>query len=242
MTAPTRRRRTDDPLSPLVMEVAGDFACFTRPELKGERVSYPVMTPTAAQGVLEAVFWKPEFSYRVLKIEVLNPIRWLSIRRNEVSEAPSLRTINADGNAYHFDAAAKRSQRHTLALRDVHYRIYTQIRLAAHAESPVAKYRDQFRRRVDRGACFTHPYLGTREFSCTSFGPADPAKQPITRTEDLGVMLFGIDHAAQPIRCSWFTAHLVDGILHLPEKGLSDPEQDALTLRASTAARESEGA
>lgn len=216
-----------DRYSPLVMDVTGDFACFTRPELKVERVSYPMMTPTAARGVLSAVFWKPEFTYRILHIEVLNEIRWFRVRRNEVTHAPSLRTVAKDPGRFHFHVAEHRDQRHTLALRDVAYRIHAQMDLAPHATAPVAKYRDQFHRRVESGACFTHPYLGTREFSCTSFGPPDPARRPIARDEDLGVMLLDIDHSAAVPRSSWFTAMLRGGVLNIPREGIHDPARDA---------------
>ncbi|MEV4013928.1 type I-C CRISPR-associated protein Cas5c [Nonomuraea angiospora] len=141
----------------LVMEVRGDFACFTRPELKAERVSYPVMTPSAARGVLQAIFWKPEFDYRIEQIDVLNEIKWFSIRRNEVTDAPSLSTVLKEGRRYHFRAPDKRDQRNTVALRDVAYRIHAQIELKPHATAHVAKYRDQFHHRIERGASFTHP-------------------------------------------------------------------------------------
>ncbi|MER6175443.1 type I-C CRISPR-associated protein Cas5c [Streptosporangium sp. NPDC001681] len=225
-------KHSDDGQSPLVMEVSGDFACFTRPELKTERVSYPVMTPSAARGVLEAVFWKPEFSYRIVRIEVLKPIRWFSIRRNEVTEAPSLSTVLKEGSRYHFHTSDKRDQRNTVALRDVAYRIHATMRLKEHATDPVAKYRDQFRRRLARGACFTHPYLGTREFSCTDFGPPDPATPPITRSEELGVMLLDIDQSGPTPRSLWFTAWLRDGIVEVPQEGIHDPARDASIISA----------
>ncbi|MGW3563091.1 type I-C CRISPR-associated protein Cas5c [Streptomyces sp. NPDC000941] len=226
MTQPSTRKRT--PYPPLVMDISGEYACFTRPELKAERVSYPVMTPSAARGALEAVFWKPEFQYRVLKIEVLNDIRWFSIRRNEVTEAPSLRTVTQTGSAYHFDAASNRDQRNMLGLRDVAYRIHATMELRPHADSPVAKYRDQFRRRLERGACFTHPYLGCREFSCATFGPPDASRTPIRRSEDLGVMLWDIDYSGASPRSWWFTAQLAAGVLDVPREGIHDPARDRL--------------
>ncbi|MEV2270892.1 type I-C CRISPR-associated protein Cas5c [Nonomuraea africana] len=222
MSKPTR-----EPYPALVMEVRGDLACFTRPELKAERVSYPVMTPSAARGVLEAIFWKPEFRYRIEQIDVLNEIKWFSIRRNEVTEAASLATVLKQGRRYHFRAPDKRDQRNTVALRDVAYRIHTQIELKPHATAPVAKYRDQFRRRIERGACFTHPYLGTREFSCTDFGPPDYSNQPIKRSEDLGVMLLDIDYDAPTPHSLWFTARLHQGVLEVPREGIHDPARDA---------------
>lgn len=218
-----RPRQRNDIFPPLVMEVDGDFACFTRPEHKGERVSYPMMTPTAAQGVLEAVFWKPEFAYRIVKIEVLKPIRWFGLRRNEVSVVPALSAVNAKGNRYRFDATAHRDQRHTLALRDVAYRIHAKVRLKPRAEAPVEKYREQFRRRLDRGACFSHPFLGSREFSCTAFGPPDYTRTPIEETLDLGSMVLDVDHDARPHQFTWFTAMMVKGTLHVPDEGIRIP-------------------
>lgn len=154
---------------PVSVQVWGPGALFTRPESKVERVSYPVMTPSAAVGVLEAIFWKPEFAWRVTAIEVLNPVREASIRRNEtthvVSREGALRGETVDTSAH-------RTQRASTYLRDVAYRIHAQVMLRSHASDPEAKYRDQFRRRVERGACFSQPYLGAREFTAY-FGQAD---------------------------------------------------------------------
>src|SRR5215470_2839527 len=138
----------------LNVRVWGELACFTRPEMKVERVSYPVMTPSAARGVLEAVFWKPEFRWHVQEIWVLKPILYTSILRNEVNSRQSERAARSwqvDGGGY--DAAADRAQRHTLGLRDVAYVIAAQIELKPHADADPAKYRDQFRRRVRDGRC-----------------------------------------------------------------------------------------
>ena len=125
---------------PLAVEVRGPYACFTRPELKSERVSYPVMTPSAARGILEAIYWKPEFDYVVTAIEVLEPIRWASIRRNEVTSMITLdwvRKAMADATV-RFDVEADRDQRNTVFLRDVAYRIHAQVRPRPHAGSPEA--------------------------------------------------------------------------------------------------------
>jgi len=203
---------------PLLVEVWGDFACFTRPEMKVERVSYPVMTPSAARGVLEAIFWKPEFTWRVEEIAVLRPIRYFSILRNEVNTRASERAargwaVNGGG----FIVEDDRAQRHTLALRDVRYRISASIELRAHAIDDVAKYRDQFRRRVASGRCFATPYLGCREFSA-SFGPPgnDPA---IALSERLGSMLLDIDYVAGGDGRGaprFFDAELENGVLRVP--------------------------
>lgn len=208
------------PHPPLTLEVEGPLACFTRPELKTERVSYPVMTPSAARGVLEAVFWKPEFDYLVTVIEVLAPIRWASVRRNEVTSMVTLdwvRGAMADP-ALRFDTEADRDQRNTVFLRDVAYRIRAQVRPRPHAGSPEAAYRDQFRRRVDRGACFSQPFLGTRECSAT-FSNAT-SRPPIAHSEDLGVMLHSIGYGPDGETYSWFHARLESGVLAVPGHGI----------------------
>jgi CRISPR-associated protein Cas5d len=212
----------DSPHPPLVVEVEGPYACFTRPELKTERVSYPVMTPSAAKGMLEAILWRPEFAWRVLAIEVLQPIRWFSVRRNEVTSTVSLDWVRqaARDPRHRFDVEQDRDQRNTVCLRDVAYRIHAQVRLGAAAGAPEAKYREQFRRRVERGACFSQPFLGTREFSA-SFGPPRHDRDPIPHSEVLGVMLHSIDYTGGRERYQWFLANLEHGVLHVPEQGLS---------------------
>lgn len=212
---------------PLVVEVEGPYACFTRPEYKAERLSYPVMTPSAARGLLEAIFWKPEFTYQVLRIEVLRPIRWFSVRRNEVSSTLSLDWVRKamEDPSVHFDAEADRDQRNMVGLRDVAYRIYAHIRLREHADAPEAKYRDQFRRRVERGACFSQPFLGVREFSAAFGKPTE--REPIDCSEDLGIMLHSIDYGPRQETYRWFTARLDRGVLHIPTEGIVRAESGA---------------
>ena len=192
---------------PLEVKVWGDFACFTRPEFGAERVSYEVMTPSAARGVLEAIFWKPEFRWLVREIRVLNPIRRFSILRNEMNSTQSERTAKGwekNGGGYYADE--DRAQRHTLCLRDVAYIISADIELKEHATDPPAKYRDQFRRRVQRGQCFNQPYLGTREFSAF-FGSPDGTEQPIDVSDDLGLMLFDVDFIPSSNGAVSYAAH-----------------------------------
>lgn len=205
---------------PLAVEVRGPLACFTRPELKSERVSYPVMTPSAARGILEAIYWKPEFDYVVTAIEVLAPIRWVSIRRNEVTSMTSMdwvRRAMADVTV-RFDVETDRDQRNTVFLRDVAYRIRAQVRPRPHAGHPEAAYREQFRRRVDKGACFSQPFLGTRE--CSADFSRDSGQPPAPVTEDLGVMLHSIGYGPRGEAYTWFDARLEDGVLQVPESGL----------------------
>jgi CRISPR-associated protein Cas5d len=205
----------------LAVKVWGEFACFTRPEMKVERVTYPVMTPSAARGVLEAIFWKPEFRWRVDTIEVLKPIRYISLLRNEVNSRASERTAqewSRKGGGYFVEA--DRAQRNTLALRDVAYVIRADaVPLSGKAEDR-AKFRDQFRRRVARGQCFATPYLGNREWSA-SFGPPDGTEQPITDSGDLGRMLLYLDYASDGRGSAiprFFDARLEHGVLRVPEE------------------------
>lgn len=204
---------------PLAVKVWGQYGCFTRPEMKVERVTYPVMTPSAARGVLESIFWKPEFDWQIESIEVLKEIRYFSILRNEVNSVASDRSARDWArNGGGFFADEDRSQRHTLALRDVGYIIRARIALRAHATDDVAKYRDQFRRRVQAGQCFARPYLGCREFAA-DFAAPDGSERPIRASSDLGPMLFDLIYptgAAGPARPRFFTATLDGGVLRVP--------------------------
>ncbi|MER6774947.1 type I-C CRISPR-associated protein Cas5c [Streptomyces bacillaris] len=216
----------------LVVEVSGPLACFTRPELKVERVSYPVMTPSAAVGVLEAIFWKPEMSYVITAIEVLKPVEWTQVRRNEVKSVVSTAEVAAlrKGPGRRYDVEMDRDQRNSMLLRDVHYRIRAQILRAPHAmDVPEGKYRDQLRRRVDKGACFSEPFLGCREFTA-SFGPQSGVR-PIGRDEDLGVMLHSIAYPESGgERYRWFHARLLQGVMRVP---LAPLGADAVAMPAS---------
>ena len=207
----------------LTVKVWGDFACFTRPEMKVERVSYPVMTPSAARGVLEAIFWKPEFTWDVREIHVLREIRYHSFVRNEVSTRQAVSTARGwmtSGGGY--SVTEDRTQRHTLALRDVSYVIRAAMRLRDGVTDDLAKYRDQFRRRVQRGQCYSPPYLGCREFTAF-FSAPDGSERAISLTDGLGNMLLeiaydGRDGGGQP---RFFDARLVDGVLRVPPSGLN---------------------
>lgn len=200
----------------LTVKVWGEYACFTRPEMKAERVTYPVMTPSAARGVLEAIFWKPEFTWVVQKIAVLNPIRYFSIVRNEVSTKMSTRSAATSGG--HYYAEEDRTQRHTLALRDVAYIIYADVRINDGMDDDPAKFRDQFRRRLNRGQYFHHPYFGTREFPA-HFALPDGSEQSLTLNEDLGKMLLDLEYKQDGSgrgRPVFFNARLENGILNVP--------------------------
>lgn len=204
---------------PLEVRVWGEFACFTRPEMKVERVSYDVMTPSAARGVLEAISWKPEFEWRIREIWVLRPVRHFSILRNEVKSKMSERSAASwqeKGGGYFADE--DRTQRHTLALRDVAYVIKADMALRPHATDDIAKYRDQFRRRVAKGQCHHTPYFGCREFAA-SFGEPLAEERPIEKSDDLGLMLFDIQYAKDGSgrgTPKFFKAKLDKGILRVP--------------------------
>ena len=204
---------------PMSVKVWGDFACFTRPEMKVERVTYPVMTPSAARGVLEAILWKPQFSWRVREIWVLKPIRYFSILRNEVNSRASYRSACAwaqEGGG--FFAPDDRSQRHTLALRDVSYVIRADVQVKPDVAAEEAKFRDQFHRRVRDGRCFAIPYLGCREFSA-AFAEPDGSEQTIDLTDELGPMLLDLEYAADGSGRGvprFFEARLERGVLRVP--------------------------
>ena len=211
--------------SPLTVKVWGDLACFTRPEMKVERVSYPVITPSAARGVLEAIFWKPEFRWAVREVQVLRPIRYFSILRNELNARQSYtstRRWKRKGEGFYADE--HRTQRHTLALRDVAYIIKAQLDVKSHIGEDPAKYRDQFRRRVNSGRCFATPYLGCREFSASFSYPTED-DVPLDINEDLGTMLLDLEyspHGSGAAKPRFFHARLVRGIMQVP--GLDSPE------------------
>lgn len=209
-------------MNPVEVRVSGPLACFTRPEMKVERVTYPVMTPSAARGLLEAIFWKPQFQWRIEEIRVLAPIRYVSIRRNEISERQTgeraLGWARGGGRGGAF-ATDQRVQRHTLALRDVDYLIRAQVEVAPGVGDAPAKFRDQFRRRVARGQCFARPYLGCREFAADFREPSGD-ERPIRDSEILGRMIHSIDHAIDgsggPSVPRFFDAALEVGVLRVP--------------------------
>ena len=194
------------------LEVSGDYACFTRPEMKVERVSYDVITPSAARGIFTAIFWKPAIRWRITKIEVLSPIRWTSVRRNEVSAVASPRS---DG----IFVEDVRQQRAGLILRDVRYRLWAEFDMVS-SEDPT-KYAAMFDRRATNGQHFMHPYLGCREFSCREIHlvkkPEQESVKPIFETRDLGFMLYDMDYSdAKDIKPMFYRAKMVDGVIVVP--------------------------
>lgn len=204
--------------------VEGERACFSRPEFKVERVSYDVITPSAARGLLEAIHWKPAIRWIVTAIHVLKPIRFQSIRRNEVGDKISVGAIRKAMNSRRIDdlylsVEASRQQRASTILVDVAYVIEARFELTDKAGEGdnEGKHLDTFNRRAARGQCFHQPCLGNREFPARFrlLKPDDPLPEAIDETRDLGFMLYDIDHAGD--RASmFFRAALDKGVLRVP--------------------------
>ncbi len=202
---------------PVRLQVSGAEAVFTRPEFTSERLSYPVMTPTAAIGLLSSVFWKPQIRWVVEQVDVLARGRWVNLRRNEVAvpitrDAVKQRYLDADSNV---------QQRMTTMLRDVRYRIHAQVWVHPDArDQDPAKWRDQFHRRVRRGQTFRTPFLGMRE--CHADIEQLDASPPIDWTEDLGIMLHSIeyDENSGKENYDWFEARVENGVMRIPRRGL----------------------
>jgi CRISPR-associated protein Cas5d len=205
----------------------GPLACFTRPELKVERVSYPVITPSAARGLLEAVLWKPAIAWHVRRIKVLKEIAFTNFRRNEVNSrfvSPPISVIQSGGPVSHFFADEDRAQRNTVALRDVDYVLDADFSLTAKAgpSDNIHKFVEIFQRRVEKGQHFHQPYFGCREF-IADIEPATGEEPPIQESRDLGLMLWDITFAKNANRPVFFRALMENGVLAVPE----NPETEA---------------
>lgn len=188
------------------VRVEGAYACFTRPDLKVERMSYPCMTPSAARGILDAIFWKPEFKWHVLNVKVLKPISFVSIKRNEIKSKQGKTPIVIE------DA---RTQRTSAVLRDVAYIIEARVHTDAYSEqNPPQKYVEIFNRRVKKGQCFRQPFLGTREFSC-EFMPVTGDETPIPGIHPIGPMLLDMyyDETGNPSPRFFYDAKIENGVL-----------------------------
>jgi CRISPR-associated protein Cas5d len=201
------------------LKVWGNYACFTRPEMKVERVSYDVMTPSAARAVLEAVYWKPAIRWVVDRIHVLQPIRFMNIRRNEVASKIPLKNVaaamrNPKAPLVLF-VEQDRQQRAAMILRDVCYGIEAHFEYAGTDDRNHGKHLDTFNRRAATGQCFTQPYLGCREFSAAFELVEDFAPSPLTGTQDLGWRLHDIDFA-NDMEARFFRAQMVDGVITVP--------------------------
>lgn len=206
------------------LEVSGPFACFTRPEMKVERVSYEVMTPSSARSIFEAILWKPAIRWRVHRIEVLQPIRWINLRRNELSAVVSARNVQqamaAGSGTLGLCIEDERQQRAGYFLRDVAYRIHADLSLTpGRPPEPLAKYSEMFTRRATKGQCVNQPYLGCREFAAAFklITPGTPLSEPIIDSRALGWMLHDLDFSdpkdPQP---RFFNAALASGVVNVP--------------------------
>jgi CRISPR-associated protein Cas5d len=197
------------------VRVRGALACFTRPEMKVERVSYEVMTPSAARGMLDAIVWKPAIRWHVHQIATLAPIRWTSFRRNEVKNLASPRVP-----CLMADSPDQRSQRNTLALRDVDYVVQCSFVMTRRARSRdnVAKFEEMFERRLEKGQHYEPPYLGMREM-IADVEPAPDSYAAIDPGVDrpLGLMFYDFEPVelgrGRPL---FFEARLRSGVLHVP--------------------------
>lgn len=225
------------------LHVTGDYACFTRPEMKAERVSYDVITPSAARGVLEAIYWKPQIRWVIDRLHVLRPIQFTSIRRNEVASkiplASARSAMKAGSGNLGIHIEEDRQQRAALILKDVAYVIEAHFDILDFrfekngpelpANDCAGKHLDMFNRRARAGQCFQQPYFGTREFpvSFTLLEPGDPlppSQLPeADRTRDLGYMLHDIvfdqDPKTKAVRSTtprFFRAEMKDGAITIP--------------------------
>lgn len=214
------------------LEVWGDYACFTRPELKVERVSYDVITPSAVRAIFEAILFKKyAMRWQVTRIEVLNPMKWASVRRNEVGA-----TVSTKSSGIYIED--KRQQKNSLVLKDVRYRLWAKLIFIPVSERPKEafvkhtpgsdenpmKYYRMFERRASQGQCFTQPYLGTREFSASfrlvdidneELTPALSAEQGGNR--NLGIMLYDMDFTnPKDIQAMFYIAEMKNGVITVP--------------------------
>lgn len=212
----------------IILKVWGDYACFTRPEMKVERVSYDVMTPSAARGIIEAVHWKPAIEFSIEKIHVLEPIIFENIRRNEVGSKLSTSSISKAQKTGKLSEAVTfidedRQQRAATILRRVAYVIEASFKMTDKAgiDDNLNKHYEIFKRRAQKGQCFQQPCLGNREFSAyfewieqLSDIPSSNLPQ-IDRNKDLGYMLWDLDYKNQH-QARFFRAQLQDGVLIVP--------------------------
>lgn len=202
------------------LEVWGDYALFSRPEMKVERVSYDVITPSAARGIIETIYWHPEIKYEVLRIFVLNKIQFANIRRNEVSQKISAANVknfmkSKKGELY-IATSENRTQRFSMVLKNVHYVIEAQLKTS---EENLVKVYNILERRLVKGQCYHTPYFGTREFPahfklCENINGIKTAYPNEVR--DLGFMLYDMDYSDKNnIRPMFFRAKMENGIINV---------------------------
>ena len=205
----------------MLIEVWGDYACFSRPEMKTERVSYDIMTPSAARGLVEAIYWHPGMKYHIDRIYLLKPVQFASIRRNEVKAtllSSAVLSAAKGGEVPMLCTAENIQQRAALVLQDVHYVIechFTMTEKAAPSDNP-GKFQDILRRRLNKGQCYHQPCFGCREFPANFrewHGKVEEIPA-LPLTQDLGFMLYDLDYSdPENIRSQFFRAKLENGVL-----------------------------
>ena len=203
------------------LRIWGSYACFTRPEMKAERVSYDVITPSAARGILEAIYWKPAITWVIDRIHVLNSICFDNIRRNELGSKIAAGTVKKamkNGKTMVVFIEEDRQQRAAMVLRDVDYVIEAHFDFTSQEDNNVGKHLETFNRRVSKGQCFHRPYLGCREFGA-SFGTFKEVPVSVFADEaerDLGWMLHDIDFQNN-CEAKFFRAVMRNGVIEVPE-------------------------
>lgn len=208
------------------VEVWGDYALFSRPEMKVERVSYDVITPSAARGLLESIYWHPGLSWKIDRIYVCNPIRFTNIRRNEVKDVvsgSSVKSVMKSGKGEIYIATSESiQQRAAMVLKDVRYVIEAHFDMtdnAAASDNP-GKFQDIMKRRLERGQFYSMPYMGTREFPAhfKPCGEVPECPDELKGTRDLGWMLLDMDYTDRSdIQPRFFRATMTDGVIDVPE-------------------------
>jgi CRISPR-associated protein Cas5d len=228
--------------SPIIIEISGDYALFSRPEMKVERVSYDVITPSAARGVLEAIYWKPQIRWRIDKITVINPVRFTNIRRNEISKKATNPKADLVKDGGHDQLGVmieeNRQQRASMLLKDVRYVVHASVEILDSKldrngpEMPhnkaAGKHLDMFKRRARKGQVFQQPYLGCREFPATFKLHETEEELPQSDSsfdgeKDLGFMLHDIvfdqDAKTKIVKSTtphFYRAIMVDGVIEVP--------------------------
>lgn len=231
-------------MPPVCVKVWAPMACFTRPDSNGggERASYPVPTPAAVRGALEAILWKPVFSYRIREIHVLKPIRFVSLMRTHTTgpaagaDTNTVRETDTGVSEYEKQIQKARTSSQTLALYDVAYLFLADVVMnpekASGPDANPIRYRDMLRQRVRNGRYYRHPYLGSREFPC-DFGEPEGTETPIDESRELGLMLFDVafgktDEQGKPVTPNvplYFNAVMERGVIRVPDHLYDSREQ-----------------
>ena len=222
-------------MASIKVDIWGDFALFTRPEMKVERVSYNMITPSAARNILDAIMWHPGMKWVIRSIQICNPVRFISVRRNEITEIGSAKNIKESlhgkrsMSSLYISRKEVRTQRSSRLLRDVRYIIEADIELTneAHEDDSLGKFYGMAARRIEKGQCFRNPYLGCKEFGChfQPYDESEPIECPVELEGfvDMGYVLFDMDCSdAKNIHPLFFHAVLKDGKLRVPHPGSSE--------------------